>query len=935
MVLATTLVALLVASLLPTAAFAAHNPSGDDPCEDAPPATDFADYEEARDTHQPSIDCAIYRGITSGAGVNADGAPLYRPGRAVTRAQMAQFIVNTIVSAGYDNDLPDGQGQDEFSDISDNFARVAINRLARADIVGGTGGDKFTPNGFVTRQQMASFIVQAARHVVGENHPVNRDGDDQFRDVRRSNVHKANIEAGADAGLFRGTSATTFNPGARVLRDQMATFLVNQLDYTFNPDTAPAAYVAEVNIADTEVEAGGEVTGDITGEHITSATVSGCGLNDDELTDEDNQADGIQFSATIPSNQAGGECTLTFSVEFDNNSTRLFTQEVTVSAPNGVTVTLAKDTANPGEAVNGEITGTNVKSATVTGCGLTNETVQDRETTKAGIQFSEVIPASQQLGACTLTFKVTFNDNTTQDVTKQLRVVEKVGVTTRPELIAASIVSTTPTTGTTPGTVIRFLFDEAVTGRAPDEADFYVYSFDGSRTPGSSARTETSNTKSVLVRFNGIATESDARDLTVAGVAVGAVRDFQNQDNPEGSAPLGAQREETVRQAGITAAPDLQAIGGFRPVNASTTAVDFTFDEAAFVVNRGGFNVVLNDGRVASCQGPASDNTETGSGTSEAGGNGTTTITAICTNPSSAGTTTPITGSNVRRGYVNSGTVSDQQQVAPAAGPDEAEGNVNPLQAAASAAGATTDTPDLVSAEYRPHATGGDDTVVYTFDEPVVLTTANPVTGVPANLFQVYDTTGAEDQAESAERTTDTTITATFEPGTLADAVGASVRPGAVNGVTGAGTNQPNRADEVGVVNSATRTITPGKTSSPDLVSVEVKADGTAIYTFDEDVSSSAAGESSAVPSNFKLWAPKGEMYECRGVPGTGTFSVSGNKVTCGLYQAGNSQATDAQIQGAVLGSVAYAAVDDNESGVGKNPEGGVPTTGTTGTPEN
>jgi hypothetical protein len=341
-VLVAMLAALLVVSLLPAVALANHNPGNTNPCGGAPSADDFADYDQARETHRASIDCALYRAITSGAGTNNAGDPVYRPRRAVTRAQMAQFIVNTIVAAGYDNSLPSGSGRDEFTDINNNFARVAINRLARAKIVSGTGRNRYSPDGFVTRQQMASFIVQAARHVVGQQHPIQRDNVDRFRDVDNNNVHKANIEAGADAGLFQGTSATTFSPGVRVLRDQMASFLVNLIQYTFNPSQAPPPNTAEVKLADTSVAAGDQLSGDITGENIKSATVSGCGLNNANLTDRDNRAEGIQFQVRIPASQDAGDCTLTFTVTFNNNSIRRFTETITVSAENRATVTLTR-----------------------------------------------------------------------------------------------------------------------------------------------------------------------------------------------------------------------------------------------------------------------------------------------------------------------------------------------------------------------------------------------------------------------------------------------------------------------------------------------------------------------------------------------------------------------------------------------------------------
>ena len=942
-VLVAMLVAFLAASLLPATAHADHNAANASPCDDAQTADDFADYDEARDTHKPSIDCAVHRGITSGAGTNSGGEPIYRPGQAVTRAQMAQFIVNTIKAAGYDSALPGGEGRDEFTDISDNFARVAINRLARADIVGGTGGNRYTPNGVVTRQQMASFIVQAARHVVGEDHPVERDSEDRFTDVADSNVHKTNIEAGADAGLFQGTSENMFTPTARVLRDQMATFLVNLLRYTFNPEAAPAPNTAEIAIADSNVDAGGEISGDITGENVSSATVSGCGLTDAALADEDDQAEGIQFKVTIPESQPAGDCTLSFEITFENGSVRSYTRKITVSSANGATVTLEKDQVSPGETINGAITGTNVKSATVSGCSLSNEPAQDRDTAKAGIQFSEVIPTSQPVGNCVLTFRVTFNDNTTQDVTKQLRVVERTGVTTRPELIAAAIVSTN-TTGDNPGTIVRYTFDETVTGAPPDRMDFSVYSFDGARTnPATSAQIDSADQRSVLARFAGITTTADAADLTVAGVAAGAVTDDQSasQTNPQGAAPIGTQREETVRTAGITAAPDLQQVSGFRAVDADVTAVDFGFDEIAYVVNRTGFNLVLTDGTVVNCQGPTRDST-TGPGTSQQGGNGTTTITVTCENPGSGTSTVRLSATNVARGYVGASTVSDTRQPTdPVSSP---EPNTNALQAAA-VASTGTPRPDLLSAELRPNPSGGDDVVVYTFDQTVFPPgSSNPVTGGPEDLYYVYETTAGETSAESVSRNESNTsqILATFEPGTLTDVVGVSVRAGAATAAAGPGQGQTNQADEVGVANSTTRTITPGKTQAPELVSVSVNpSNGSATYTFDEELNTSSAGTGAADPGSFYLWGSKGEQMQCVGVPGGPTFTVGGegkaNQVSCSGYRAGNSQATAAQIGAAVLGSVAAGAVDDREEGASptRNPEGAVPTTGGTGKPEN
>ena len=939
-VLVPALVAVLLAALLPGVALAGHNPDSVQPCADAPQA-DFADYEQARDAHEPSIDCALFRQITSGAGQDTDGRPLYRPQRPVDRAQMAQFIVNALVAGGYDAELPEGDGEDQFGDISGSFARVAINRLALAGIVSGTGNGQYTPSALVTRQQMATFIVAAARFAVGQEHPVTRQGSNRFTDVGRDNQHRGNIEAGADAGLFRGTSDTTFAPRAAVLRDQMATFLVSLLNYTYDPSKAPQPNSAEIRVASTTVDAGQQVTGDINGDNVRSATVGGCGLDNVNLSDNDTQAAGIQFSATIPASQPAGECTLTFTITFEDGRTGSATQAITIRARNQASVTLTRNAARAGEAVTGVITGSNIKSVTLSGCGLTNEPVEDRDAANANLQFSEIIPAAQPPGSCALTFTVTYQDNQTQSLApQQFTVTAPTGVTTQPELVSAQVVSTTTTaqgSASNPaGTVVRYVFDETVTGAAPRPEAFYVYAFDGAEYPADagSQRVE-SEGRSVLVRFGGVNTAAAANDLTVAAVDDDAVTDDQDQVNPEGDLAIGAARTDTVRQAGVTVAPDLQSVGPFRPgANEGTTAVDFKFDQAAFVVDSAGFNVVLINGSTIGCTGPASDST-TGPGLAEAGGNGTTTITAICANPASGSSTTPLTATNVARGFVETGAVSDTQQEdnLPT---DTTEGTTNPLQAA-TVAGSTT-APDLMSAEFRPGAGTTADEVVYTFDQVVVV-------DVDAGNFRVYDTSGSDSGTNrvgtDARRNTENTrqVIVTFTATALDDAVGASVDAAAVTGATE--TAQPNAADEIGVATQTTRAITPGKTDGPDLTGVAVNPGaGSATYTFDEDVNPARPPSGgAAVPGSFLLYLADGSQLTCTGVPGTSTFVVGNtdttrNQVTCTQFSRGTSPPVNATTVGnAVLGTVDAGAVDDAEAGTKSNPYGAEPTTGGTGVP--
>ncbi|MDP9405080.1 MAG: S-layer homology domain-containing protein [Actinomycetota bacterium] len=204
------------------------------PCALAPEAVNYVDRDEAREVHRDNVDCVIFRSIAQG---EKDGDTFrYNPRQTVTRGQMATFIVNSLRAAGLDDRLPDGGGLDEFDDIAGSVHRNNINTLGRAGIVSGVGRGDYRPNGRVSRQQMATFLVQAAEF--GLDRPLNAKGD-HFGDVAERNLHDDNIDAGFEAGLFRGTKAPQagkpdsgkFSPLLDVPRDQMATFLVNLLRF--------------------------------------------------------------------------------------------------------------------------------------------------------------------------------------------------------------------------------------------------------------------------------------------------------------------------------------------------------------------------------------------------------------------------------------------------------------------------------------------------------------------------------------------------------------------------------------------------------------------------------------------------------------------------------------------------------------------------------
>ncbi len=91
-------------------------------------------------------------GITGGC-----GGGNYCPSRAVTRAQMAVFLLRAKFGAGYTP--PPATGV--FGDVSPGYWAAAwIETLAAEGITGGCGGGNYCPEAVVTRAQMAVFLVR-------------------------------------------------------------------------------------------------------------------------------------------------------------------------------------------------------------------------------------------------------------------------------------------------------------------------------------------------------------------------------------------------------------------------------------------------------------------------------------------------------------------------------------------------------------------------------------------------------------------------------------------------------------------------------------------------------------------------------------------------------------------------------------------------------
>ena len=171
----------------------------------------------------------------------------------ITRLQMALFLARAAGPAGIE--LLDPAEDQGFGDIDGYTSEIqdAINQIAELEIMSGTSDDEFSPDGMVSRADMAVFLdafVEAAP--IG---PGGLDGaakyadvepdDDPFDDVGSVTFGSYNaIRRVYELGIAKGTGEGMFSPSALVTRGQMAAFITRALDHT---NARPAGVSIQAN----------------------------------------------------------------------------------------------------------------------------------------------------------------------------------------------------------------------------------------------------------------------------------------------------------------------------------------------------------------------------------------------------------------------------------------------------------------------------------------------------------------------------------------------------------------------------------------------------------------------------------------------------------------------------------------------------------------
>ncbi len=222
-VLLVAIVAALTATSLntaPAAAVALVCPPGTMPFDDV--ADDSFAFDD--------VTCIFELGVTKGTSKTT-----YSPKDFVTREQMASFIARLYEVL---NGSPAPIAATPFTDMPQNFATDDIGRIYGLGVTTGTSFDKYSPNDFVTREQMASFLARLRRSLEG----FCASPEIPFTDVPDTSFARLDVACIFGLAVTTGTTKTTYSPSDFVTREQMASFLARlyragSRDVVHTPDT--------------------------------------------------------------------------------------------------------------------------------------------------------------------------------------------------------------------------------------------------------------------------------------------------------------------------------------------------------------------------------------------------------------------------------------------------------------------------------------------------------------------------------------------------------------------------------------------------------------------------------------------------------------------------------------------------------------------------
>ncbi|REE85129.1 S-layer family protein [Paenibacillus taihuensis] len=173
--------------------------------------------------------------ITTGVVVEPDGIVRHVPTRVEQRDGKYYAIINSLTNSTYSvvwHPLT-------FSDVSNHWAKQAVNDMGSRMVINGTGEDQFSPNDNISRAEFAAILVRGLGLRL-EN------GASGFVDVKESDWYNDAVKTAAACQLVQGFEDGMFRPNGTITREQAMTMIARAMKITGLTDQ-----LADQNIVDT------------------------------------------------------------------------------------------------------------------------------------------------------------------------------------------------------------------------------------------------------------------------------------------------------------------------------------------------------------------------------------------------------------------------------------------------------------------------------------------------------------------------------------------------------------------------------------------------------------------------------------------------------------------------------------------------------------
>lgn len=181
--------------------------------DDETPVAAFVDVADS-DWYADAVQYVFANGLMAGTSDTT-----FSPNATTTRAMIVTILYRL-------EGTPAVTGTTAFTDVAaGQYYADAVAWAAQNGIVSGTSATTFSPDGVITREQMAAILYRYAQY---KGYDVTAKADlSMFTDATQVSTYATDAMAWANAsGLISGTSATTLSPAGSATRAQVATILM-------------------------------------------------------------------------------------------------------------------------------------------------------------------------------------------------------------------------------------------------------------------------------------------------------------------------------------------------------------------------------------------------------------------------------------------------------------------------------------------------------------------------------------------------------------------------------------------------------------------------------------------------------------------------------------------------------------------------------------